>query len=255
MKIDIQFKELEILVSNMEAIPIEWKSDAKTEKVKIDVGIIIPENGEEFKNIEDLKSSKEGLLIYKGQQVLLYIKAGYTGYRYTFHFYDCDTLKKKRKEGRIERYVATQRKDGIFLMDRIVFQTGHIIQKDGEEKLLACQNCLDWYNNYSKRDGKYHTKSNFSIKDFFARFESTPISEMPIYTDITAPPSGYTDDWQKVSYQRKERAGWKCEECGADHSKTKAGLETHHINSDKTDNRPSNLKVLCEYCHAEYHRT
>jgi len=60
------------------------------------------------------------------------------------------------------------------------------------------------------------------------------------------------------SFKLKKRlldAGLKpqcCEECGWS-KRTPDGylpLEIHHMNGDNTDNRPSNLEVLCPNCHS-----
>ena len=66
------------------------------------------------------------LLTYKGEQVILYIKD--TGSSYwtlknepekskRFHISDCQTLVNMRGAGRYERYVVTNRTDGLFLVD------------------------------------------------------------------------------------------------------------------------------------------
>jgi 5-methylcytosine-specific restriction endonuclease McrA len=65
----------------------------------------------------------------------------------------------------------------------------------------------------------------------------------------------YPDNWEKISLYIKERAGWKCELCQADHGKphpitrSEVILTVHHINGDPTDNRRINLIALCQRCH------
>ena len=65
----------------------------------------------------------------------------------------------------------------------------------------------------------------------------------------------YPDNWKKISLNIKERAGWKCELCRADHGKAHpitrsiVILTVHHINGDPTDNRRINLIALCQRCH------
>jgi 5-methylcytosine-specific restriction endonuclease McrA len=98
----------------------------------------------------------------------------------------------------------------------------------------------------------------------------------------------YSEDWEQVSKQVRERAGWKCEQCGVKNGalirrqrsnpalwrykkrnethllpgeyEIKVVLTVHHIGvtkpdgtpgspADKLDNRPENLIALCQRCH------
>lgn len=68
-------------------------------------------------------------------------------------------------------------------------------------------------------------------------------------TDITAPASGYTENWNKISLELKERYNWTCQQCGRVFKDN--GLHVHYIDGVKSNNKESNLKVLCKYCHAE----
>lgn len=79
--------------------------------------------------------------------------------------------------------------------------------------------------------------------------------------------SEYCDDWNEISeYIRFERAGNKCETCGAENYKphpetgSKVVLTVAHINHDKDDNRfnpdeydpndeENNLVAECQRCH------
>jgi len=65
----------------------------------------------------------------------------------------------------------------------------------------------------------------------------------------------YPENWDKLSLYLREKAGWKCELCGAENgfphpvTKSEVVLTVHHINADPSDNRPINLIVLCQRCH------
>lgn len=47
-------------------------------------------------------------------------------------------------------------------------------------------------------------------------------------------------------YQRQRKSA--CERCGST-----LLLLVHHVNEDRTDNRPANLETLCKSCHQAHH--
>lgn len=63
----------------------------------------------------------------------------------------------------------------------------------------------------------------------------------------------YPVNWRKISELVIEKAGYKCELCGAENYDIVNGKEVvltvHHINHDPTDNRRVNLIALCQRCH------
>lgn len=77
--------------------------------------------------------------------------------------------------------------------------------------------------------------------------------------------SKYPPDWEIISLRIRERAGWKCELCGAEQGQpnpatgSKVVLTVMHLNHDTTDNTDANLKAGCQRCHlrydAKYHAT
>jgi len=248
MKLDIDFSALEILVQNMGAMPVEWTSEVKITVLDTDWKIDLETKGIDVE-IEDIEISANGLLKYRDQQILLYIKEinsyGHYGLP-KFHFYKCATLNGMQKAGRFERYVVTQRKTGYFLMDKKVGY--ELYEKDVEEKLDVCGHCLNWFNrNYRKR----HDVKTFNIVEFFEHFTKSPITRTPSYSDINAPISGYSDNWDLISKQQKEQSGYVCQQCSIDLSNHKALIQTHHVNGVKSDNSVTNLKVLCIECHSE----
>ena len=92
---------------------------------------------------------------------------------------------------------------------------------------------------------------------FYACLLITPLLFAKDSQDISNPLNNifnyyeYTDYFSTHSKHLKDHAKWVCEECGADKSKDPGNLHTHHINGIKTDNKPSNLIVLCYDCHSK----
>ncbi len=247
MKLDIQFKELEILVSNMGASQITWESDVKIATIETDWKIILETKGIDV-DIDDIEIMPNGLLGYRGEQILLHIKEISSFSQYSlpkFHFYQCGKLNSMKNAGRFDRYVVTQRKDGTFLVDKKIGYNEY--EKNKIEKLSVCYFCLSWYN---KKYRKRYSVDDFNIAAFFENFTNTPITHKPTHTDITAPASGYSENWNNIALELKERYNWTCQQCGK-YCADKTGLHVHHINGVKSNNLESNLKVLCVLCHSE----
>lgn len=60
----------------------------------------------------------------------------------------------------------------------------------------------------------------------------------------------YPPDWHLIAHRIKERAGWRCERCGAAHSpSTGYCLTVHHLDGDKSNCADWNLAALDQRCH------
>jgi hypothetical protein len=59
-----------------------------------------------------------------------------------------------------------------------------------------------------------------------------------------------SDEWKELSQRVKEKAGWKCSECGS-----RENLEVHHLTYDRLFNECiEDLVCLCSQCHENRHR-
>lgn len=254
MKLDSKFPALEALIQKMGAPQSAWSPDldavtlARSEfRAELVQGIKIT-----WQNNEDLEVGPCNLLLYKGEQVLLYIPE----LEKKFHVADCKTLTNMRDIGRFERYVVTNRTDGIFkVMD---------FGRPTESPLDVCKNCLekiDW-KNYADSTWPQRKQifEDFDISDFL--FEYTPVFQSRPdrrAEDILAHNS-YAKNWPEISQAYRERRNWICEckgcegcggkGCGADLSGHRKLLHTHHKSGVISDNSDANLMALCLLCHA-----
>lgn len=63
-------------------------------------------------------------------------------------------------------------------------------------------------------------------------------------------PNNYPKGWNLIANDIKQKAGWKCQRCGAPKSQI-AGqrLTVHHKDGDPQNCNESNLIALCQTCH------
>lgn len=70
----------------------------------------------------------------------------------------------------------------------------------------------------------------------------------------------YPPDWEQISLAVKKAAGWRCENCGAEHGKphpvtgSRVVLTTAHLDHDPANCARENLRALCQRCHLAYDR-
>lgn len=259
MKISIQFQELEVLAKSMGATASSWVigesrlSDRERLIQELQVGKEIP--------LAEVEISHGGLLTYKGEQVILYIKDTRKE-RDTllydkdgsprFHIAECRTLDRMRREGRFERYVVTNQTSGIFLVESTDRETREVEELEAE--LGPCKNCLSELNWKNYKGSDSNTKSeiwnDFLIDDFFSEF-STFFQSKPKHTDKTAPTGGYAKEWPNISDRIKHQRDWNCEKCKVHLSQHRRLLHCHHISGVVSDNSPSNIRALCVECHSK----
>ena len=231
-------------------------------------GIEVEES--DFKNeVENIN----GFLVYKNNFILVYIRDNTYKKKNIamikenpdeaskFHIYWCKTIRKMDSIRRFKnRYVMTTMDDGLFPIetnDEHGIDVGTYMAK-----LNVCRYCLDEakYHGYDRGlpaiQREKHV-ADFNIKEFFeevgnlARYKKVPTKT----ADIKAT-SYYSKDNAEIAKNLKEKKQYKCEDCkvlleGVGHRQY---LHMHHLNLDKTDNNPYNLKILCVDCHMNgYH--
>lgn len=255
MKLDVDFSELLRVIEKMGArqIPI---IDIGSIQITTDIDLVLGTTGQAI-SLEDLEYS-DGLLSYRGRQVLLYIPDHGTriekviednslGNKY--HVSDCTTLETMRNKKRFDRYIVTNKLSGDFDISGIIYHTSEEVTQS--VKLNICKNCLNNINYMNYRNTHYRDKKNifndFRLESFFENY-STLFRYFPKFTDILYS-SKYTSDWNEISTNLKSKKNYICESCKTSFSDHKQLLHTHHRNGVKSDNSTSNLKVVCIDCH------
>jgi hypothetical protein len=134
--------------------------------------------GIDIHSMEQVEPTAAGALRFEGRTVVLYIRdQSGPDAAYRFHLAECGTLKRMRTVGLKERYVATDRADGLFAVQRARGE-GHKPQST-MVRLRPCNNCLhvvDWDGWRSAVVERAAIFSAFELRDFFE-----------VYTDWTRP--------------------------------------------------------------------
>lgn len=244
IEIDVDFSLLNKAVKAMRAEGL----DVIFEKLKKEKGLLVSD-------LSDVEQ-KDGLLSYKGYQIILYIQDHTLRDRFEakkdgnkrnkFHLTECQTIQKMRRENQLERYVITNNQSGKFLI------RGENNKKERAE-LQVCKNCLEKLNYADYRNGnrdKDKIVQEFHIPIFFETYGSC-FSTLP--SRRAGVEEDYTDNWGKVSWDYRESRNFTCEKCEVkldqpDHRKL---LHTHHRNGRKRENSEENLEALCADCHSK----
>jgi hypothetical protein len=206
-------------------------------------------------DLSDLVINPNLTFTYEGQRVLLYIRDKRYKYRDSenkYHLAGCRTIDQMFSSGRRNRYVVTNNLTSEFY--RVVLDEDGSVHSEGLEVMNVCRNCLRALNyqgyaqtNKRGQDRIYHS---FELEGYFDQNEETTFPVLPDYDEYTAPRNVYPPNFSQISMRYRRDQNWRCEACGLDLRHHKKWLHTHHINHQRNDNRPSNLRALCLRCHA-----
>lgn len=198
-------------------------------------------------NKQDITKSPGDLLEYKGRKVVAYIRDQKASVdfnnkssSYRYHLCNCRTLQVMKSYGREFRYLATQRKDGLFEVHDL---TGYDIQK-GEVRLELCKNCIELL--VDKR--KYF--SPFSLHKYFEKYDSyTPkaIKKIEHVKEIQT----YQPEQEDYSREYRKVCNYRCQICDVDLNQYHNFLHLHHKDGNPANNERHNLHVLCVDCHSK----
>ncbi len=200
-----------------------------------------------IKGIDFEKAYKSGSISFEDDGIYLLVdNKSYRGYMFIkepwitkygsypkFHLTKCKTIQEFINNGRFKIRYEWSNSNVNDLIDK----TTRNIYED--EVLELCYNCK-----------KQIQESISDTEDFFETLDKTEIEET-IEVDIF----GYVKDKEKISKAYREQKGYICENCGISpnpkKSLDKRWWHTHHIDGDKTNNSPNNLRCLCILCHSK----
>ena len=184
MRLHVDFSSLEEAARRMGAtVPTGLVIDVRRGVGPVDqIDITLPAGIE--LDLADITRDPDGLLSYKGRQVVLYIQDqgwnigdvladGRNGRK--VHVADCETLRQMQRENRFERYVATNNVSGDF---HVTGQDAYGGQVEGEARLRVCKNCLKMLDYRNYRGNPHPVFQAFEWSEFFDTYRAS-FTRMP----------------------------------------------------------------------------
>ena len=151
-----------------------------------------------------------------------------------------------RLYGRFQRYVISNRTDGLFEVTKRNFSR-IITDKNIDISMNICKNCLSTMLHHYPHKREFFIYNNFDLQVFLNQY-NTRISPLPQYNNNTVPDNEYPKNWKKISRKYRSYKNWICERCGKNCEDHKKHLHCHH-KGPKYDNNWSSLEALCKDCH------
>ncbi len=225
MNLPTVFPELDKLLKKMKvsSIPIIDTIDIKL----VRDGVIVP-SPSDYIIVDGIPTVKDRKVVLHLQDAWNY-QSRYGSYP-KYHVVNCTTLQDMQRRGEYDRYHATRRSSGNFLVK--------LSSSDelSPYKLKLCRNCLGELEQMYGLGVFPKDPAKFPLADWLESFDYE--------FDYSSP------EWQERSKACRERAHWRCAACSIDLKDDPYFLHAHHkwgtIFNDSED-----LVALCIGCHAE----
>lgn len=230
-----KFEGLKSLLTSKGYIVEEAKGYREIENVEVELDDV--RNKMEFTDEgiflnDDVTKSKQQIFLYKRD----YHLSAYGNKKPRFHTHKCKTIQEFIDNGRFHDYRRANT-DMVMVRD---MDDRYIDKK--VSSLPLCAYCAKMSIKAQGKDSSEFVKLLKQAKD----------AEAPLKKKAEVDIFGYTKDWETISREYRESHNFTCEECGItiEDPFDRQFIQVHHINGDKTDNSPNNLKCLCIHCHA-----
>lgn len=170
--------EMNDLLKTMGAKRVYWVIDNVWNAIDDDKLSEILAAGEVEVSIDEIDDIEviDGVFLYKGQRVIVYIRDQVYKYYeqgYKFHFTKCNTISDAFINKRDTRYVLSMRTDGYFSIN--LMDDGEVVQRGLVEPLRVCRNCLRSvnYQGYSTagRERKDQIYEEFELEEYFKKYK------------------------------------------------------------------------------------
>lgn len=173
------------------------------------------------------------------RQVFLYKKDYHLG-RYgkpRFHICKCETIEEFINSGGFRQHYVRANSEPVPVIN---LDNGR--EHVEVDALPLCSYCRKIISGYG----------SINSTEFVELLKSANDSGQEDVGEVETDLFGYTKDWESISRKYREKHKYTCEKCGLkiDDEYDRQYMHVHHVNGVKVNNKESNLKCLCLYCHA-----